>query len=98
MQLVSYFIVALRKRVTKDLLGSLEKTCTPLETEPTLPFILIFAIIFPFSPGFNWLELAITAAHPQDGTSFLMMSSSSPLFENSKECSIVSDCATVPKS
>jgi hypothetical protein len=59
---------------------------------------LIFAVIFPFSPGFIWLELAITAVHPHDGISFSITSSSSPVFVKSKVCSIVSHWAIVPKS
>jgi hypothetical protein len=46
-----YCITALRVRVTTDLLGSFEKTWILFETCPSLPFVSIFAVIFPVSPG-----------------------------------------------
>ncbi len=50
---------------------------------PVLPDMLIFASIFPFSPGFRWLELATTAVHPQEGATLLMIRSSDPELVNS---------------
>jgi len=92
-----YFMTALRKRDTTGLLGSFEKTWIPFEIGPILPCVSIFAVIFPLSPGLIWLELAMTAAHPQDGTNFSIISSLSPAFLTWKTCSMVSPAVTVPK-
>jgi len=54
-----------------------------------MPFTSILATIFPLSPGFRRLELAITAVHPQDGTMSSILRSSVPAFVNSKVCSII---------
>jgi len=67
---IHYCTVTLSERTTEGLLGSFEETCTVLRSAPFLPVMSIFAVIFPFSPGFRWLELAIAAAQPQDEPSF----------------------------
>jgi hypothetical protein len=84
--------------VTSDLLGSLEKTCIFFTTGPDLPFVSIFAVIFPFSPGFKWLELAIAAVQPQDEVTFSITRSSVPAFVIIKSCLSVLLFSIVPKS
>jgi len=74
---------ALRVRLTTGFFGSFEKTWILLEMYPVLPDISILASIFPFSPGFRRLELATTAAHPQEGVILLMVRSSDPELVNS---------------
>jgi hypothetical protein len=91
-------MMALRTRLTAGFWGSFVKTFTDLEIKPTLPFMSILATIFPSSPGFRWLKLATTAAHPQEEDSLFISRSSLPLFLKSKVCSILSPVGTVPKS
>jgi len=79
-------------------LGSFDTTDAVFISLPDLPPVSTVRRITPFSPGWRRPELAITAAQPQEVEIFWMMSSSSPLFLNSKACSTLSPALCVPSS
>ena len=91
-------IVAWRVRILFALLGSLLIISIVSIVRPFFAAVDIFAEIAPFSPGFRWLELAITAAHPHDVLMSLMIRSFDPVLLKTNVNSNCSPSDTHPKS